>query len=247
VDLFTGPRERLGVYEAVTAHPEGDSTVARLAETAASDGYDGVVVRNWPAAEPARDRAAIAEASGVDVVTGLEIEARERPQASGHIGSAREDVTVLAVRGDSPDMNRFIAESERVDVLAAPMAGSGDVNHVIVKAAKTHGVRIEFDLSRVLRASGGERVRALRGLRKLRELVEHFDAPYVASLRPTSHLHLRRPREVVAVGEEIGFSETQIRDGFAEWGRLAARNREALSEEFIAPGVEPGRYEEEPE
>lgn len=235
------------MYEAVTAHPDGDSTVARLAATAASDGYGGVVVRNWRDAEPDRDRADIAAEAGVDVVVGVELDARERSQASGHIGSVRDDVTVLAVRGDSPDLNRFVAESERVDVLAAPMAGGGDVNHVVVKAAKRHGVRLEFDLSRVLRASGGERVRALRGLRKLRELVEHFDAPYVASLRPTSHLHLRRPREVVAVAEEIGFSETQIRDGFAEWGRLAARNRGRRSEEFIAPGVEAGRYEEEPE
>lgn len=235
------------MYEAVTAHPEGDSTVARFAATAASDGYDGVVVRNWGDAEPARERADLAADAGVDVAVGLEIEAADRSQASGHIGSVREGVTVLAVRGDSPAMNRFVAESERVDVLAAPTAGGADVNHVIVKAAKTHGVRLEFDLSRVLRASGGERVRALRGLRKLRELVEHFDAPYVASLRPTSHLHLRRPREIVAVGEEIGFTEAQIREGFAEWGRLVARNRELRSEEFIAPGVEPGRYEEDPE
>jgi len=233
------------VYEAVHAHPAGDSTVARLAATAASDGYDGVVVRNWRDAEPARDREAVVEETGVDVVAGVELSVEDRSQASGRIASVREDVTVLAARADSPDGNRFVAESERVDVLAAPMAGGGDVNHVVVKAARDHGVRVEFDVSRVLRASGGERVQALRGLRKLRELVEHYDVPFVVSGRPSSHLHLRAPRELVAVGEELGFSEAQVRAGLGEWTHLAARNRRLLSENFIAPGVERGEYEED--
>jgi len=125
------------------------------------------------------------------------------------------------------------------------MRGDGDVNHVIVKAAKENGVRIEFDLSGVLRAEGGERVQALRGLRKLRELVEYYDAPFVVSADPTSHLELRAPRELLAVGEEIGFDREQVRAGLEEWGVLAERNRELLSEEFIAPGVEVADDEED--
>lgn len=233
------------MYEAVHAHPEGESTVARLAATAESDGYDGVVVRNWRDAEPVRDREEIVEETGVDVVAGEELTVTDRSQASGRIANLRDKVTVLAARADSPATNRFVAESERVDVLAAPMADGGDVNHVVVKVARDHGVRLEFDFSRVLRASGGERVQTLRGLRKLRELVEHYDAPFVVSGRPASHLHLRAPRELVAVGQEIGFTEPQIRTGLGEWTHLAARNRRLLSEDFIAPGVERGQYEED--
>lgn len=238
-------REPESVYEAVHAHPGGESTVARLASTAESDGYDGVVVRNWRDAEPERDRDSVSDEAGVDVVTGAELSVTDRSQASGRIRSVRGEVTVLAARADSPDTNRFVAESERVDVLASPMAGGGDVNHVIVKAARDHGVRLEFDLSRVLRESGGDRVQALRGLRKLRELVEHYDAPFVVSAQPASHLHVRAPRELVAVGGELGFTESQIRAGLGEWTHLAARNRRLRSEEFIAPGVERGRYEED--
>jgi len=234
------------VYEAVRAHPAGESTVARLAATAAeSGGYGGVVVRNWRDAEPARDRESVADEAGVDVVTGAELAVSDRSEASGRIRSVRGEVTVLAARADSPDGNRFVAESERVDVLASPTGGGGDVNHVVVKAARDHGVRLEFDLSRVLRESGGERVRALRGLRKLRELVEHYDAPFVVSARPASHLQVRAARELVAVGEAVGFTEAQVRAGLGEWTHLAARNRRLRSEEFIAPGVERGRYEED--
>jgi len=233
------------VYEAVHAHPDGESTVARFAATAASDGYDGVVVRNRHDARPDADYAAIAEEYGVDVVEGVEVVAEDRSQASGTVGSIRESVPLLAVRGGTPDMNRFVAESPKVDVLAAPMDGRGDVNHVVVKAAKRNGVRLEFDLSGVLREDGGARVQALRGLRKLRELVDYYDAAFVVSAAPHSHLELRAPRELLAVGEQIGFERDQIRAGLEEWGALASRNRELLSGEFIAPGVEAGEYEED--
>jgi ribonuclease P/MRP protein subunit RPP1 len=234
------------VYEAVHAHPDGDSTVARFAATAASVGYDGVVVRSRSDARPDVDLEAVADEYDVDVVSGVELDAEDRSQASGALAHLRDQVTVLVVRGGTPGLNRFVAESPRADVLAGPMRGDGDLNHVVVKEARRNAVHLEFDLSRVLRASGGRRVQALRGLRKLRELVEHYDAPYVVSVDPTSHLHVRAPRELLAVGEEIGFDRDQLRQGLEAWGDIADRNRYRTSGEFIAPGVERGRHEEEP-
>jgi ribonuclease P/MRP protein subunit RPP1 len=233
------------VYEAVHANPDGDSTVARFAATAASVGYDGVVVRSRSDAQPDVDHEVVAEEYGIDVVSGVELDAENTSQASGAIANLREQATVLVARGGTPELNRFVGESQRVDVLAGPMRGRGDVNHVVVKAAERNAVHLEFDFSRVLRASGGERVQALRGLRKLRELVDHYDAPYVVSVDPESHLQLRAPRELLAVGEEIGFDRDQIRTGLESWGELAERNRHRMSEDFITSGVERGRYEED--
>ncbi|WP_121821473.1 RNase P subunit p30 family protein [Halostella salina] len=234
------------MYEGVHARPDGDSTVARLASTAADYGFDGVVVRNHGDARADYDAERVADEYGVDVVEGLEVRADDPEAASGYVGNYRRDVTVLALHGGTPALNRFAVEQPRVDVLAHPMAGDGDFNHVLAKAARENGVRVEFDLSPVLRASGGRRVQALSDLRKLREVVEHYDAPYVVSADPASHLQLRAPRELVAVGEAVGFSAEQVRTGLREWGRLAERNREHQSEAFIEPGVERGRYEEEP-
>jgi len=59
----------------------------------------------------------------------------------------------------------------------------------------------------------------------------------VVSADPGSHLQLRAPRELAAVGEAIGFTAEQIETGLAEWGRIAARNRERLSDTFVEPGV----------
>ncbi|MFO7832974.1 MAG: RNase P subunit p30 family protein [Halohasta sp.] len=228
-------------YEAVAAYPEGTSTVSRYAKTAARQGYDGLVVRTR---EAEYDAAAIGDRYGVDVVTGIEVDAESPDSVSGSIGNFREACTLLLVRGGTNALNRYAVEQDRVDVLTRPMAGNGDFNHVLARAAATHGVRVEFDFGPVLRETGGQRVQALRGLRKLRELVEGYDTPYVVSANATSHFGLRAPRELIALGEQIGFSAAGVETGLAEWGRLAARNRERTDESFIAPGVKRGKYDD---
>ncbi|WP_020220880.1 RNase P subunit p30 family protein [Halarchaeum acidiphilum] len=233
------------MYEAVTATPDGESTVRRFAATAARDGFDGIVVRNADAADPALDAAAVRDASDIDAVDATEIVADDPTGASGALSEARRDHTLLLLRGGTPTLNRFAAEEERVDVLTKPMAGRGDVNHVIARAAADHGVRVEFDFGPALRKSGGPRVQALRGLRKLRELVEQYDVPYVVSGSPASHLQLRAPRELRALGEAVGFDAEQVEAGLDEWGVLAERNRHRRSADFIAPGLERGQYEAE--
>ena len=225
------------MYEAVHAHPDGDATVARLAETAAEYGYDGVVVRNHGDALPDYDPETVTEAYGVDVVDGVEVRADDPSRASGYIGTHRDDRTIVAVHGGTGAINRFAVEQPAVDVLAHPMAGDGDVNHVLAKEAAENRVRLELSLRRVLGADGGERVRALRDLRKLWDLVTEFGAPYVVSADPAGHLHLRAPRELTAVAGTVGFDAGDIEAGLAEWGRLADRNRVRASDRVVEPGV----------
>jgi ribonuclease P/MRP protein subunit RPP1 len=235
------------MYEAVYATPTGESTPSRVAHAAARYGYEGVVVRATDGDDPlgTHDHDRIRERFGIDVVDGVEITADRPEAASGAIGAHRPSRTLLIVRGGTDRMNRFAAEQERVDVLARPFADGGEVNHVIVRAARDNGVRLEFDLGPVLRLDGGRRVQALRKLRKLHELVTAYDAPYVVSATPRSHLGLRAPRELAALGGTLGFSAEEVTAGLEEWERLAARNRHRLSESFIGPGVERGRYEED--
>ncbi len=233
------------MYEAVHAYPDGESTVARIANTAADYGFEGVVVRTSSAEYPDDDPDRVADEYGIDVVEGVEIQADDPQQASGAVGNHRSSATIVSVEGGTNALNRFAVENEKVDVLAGPMAGQGDINHVLVKAAVENGVRLEFDLSGVLRSTGGRRVRALQSLRKLYEIVDYYDAPYVVSAAPASHLELRAPRELAALGTQIGLSEAFIETGLTEWGHLAERNRQIVSESFIEPGVERGRYDED--
>lgn len=225
------------MYEAVHARPDGDSTVSRLALTAADFGFDGIVVRNHGDAPASYDPDAIREAYGIDVVTGVEIRADNPSRASGFVGAHRADQTMVLVHGGDPAINRFAVEQAAVDVLAHPMADGGDFNHVLARAARENGVRVEFDLSNVLRAAGGRRVKAIADLRKLAELVDDADAPYVVSASARSHLQVRAPRELQAVGAVIGLSAGRIEQGLVEWQRLVRRNRSRQSDAFVEPGV----------
>lgn len=230
------------MYDAVTVDTDASQGLSRLVDTAATYGFDGVVVRNAPDVSASLDSLAGDE---FDVVEGATVRTNDPQQASGAVGNVRSSATLVLVEGGSPGINRFAVENEKVDVLTRPMADDGDVNHVMAKAAADNGVRIEFDLGPVLRTTGGRRVRAIQALGKLHEIVDHYDAPYVVSTGAGSHLELRAPRELAALGELLDLPESWLRDGLAEWGRLAARNRRVRSESFIEPGVERGRYETE--
>lgn len=225
------------MYEAVYARPDGDSTVARHALTAADSGYDGIVVRNHSDEQADYDVEAIGDAYDIDVAVGVEVQAEDPSQASGFVGNYRSDRTVVVVHGGDRRINRFAVEQPTVDVLAHPMREDGDFNHVLANAAADNGVYIEFDFSPVLRGSGGSRVRAIAELRKLRELIEDASAPFVVSASPFNHLQIRAPREIAAVGETIGFDADTVREGLAEWGRVVERNRERQRDAVIEPGV----------
>ncbi|WP_226010154.1 RNase P subunit p30 family protein [Halomicrobium salinisoli] len=225
------------MYEAVHVAPEGDATAARTALTAAEYGFDGIVVRNHGDSPPDYDPDAVAEEYGIDVVPGVEVRADDPSSASGFVGSHRSEKTLVAVHGGSAAMNRFAVEQPAVDVLAHPMAGDGDFDAAMAKAAVENGVRVELSLRAALRCSGGRRVRRLQDLRKLRELVDHYDVPYVVSADPWSHLELRAPRELRAVGEAVGLDGDRIERGLEEWGTLAERNRRRQSDDFVEPGV----------
>jgi len=224
-------------YEAVHAAPDGDATVARLAHTASEYGYGGLVVRNHGDALADYDADRISERYEVDVVDGVEIRAADPARASGFVGNHRDHRTIVAVHGGSVEINRFAVEQPAVDVLAHPMIEDGDFNHVLAKAAAKNNVHVEVSLARVLRSDGGERVQALRDLRKLRELLVDADAPFVVTADPQSHLQVRAPRELQALGEALGLGPELIETGLAAWGELATRNRDRASDAFVEPGV----------
>ncbi|MFB6179605.1 MAG: RNase P subunit p30 family protein [Halorientalis sp.] len=224
------------MYEAVHARLDGTSTVSRLARTVSEYGFSGIVVRNHGDQRHDADLERVRERFELDIVDAVEVRADDPSRASGYVGNYRTEKTLVCVHGGSERINRFAVEHPTVDVLAHPMDG-GDFNHVLAKEAAHNGVRIEFSLARVLRVAGGRRVQAVQDLRKLRELVEYYDVPFVVSADPRSHLHLRAPRELCAVGAAIGFTPEQIEQGLTEWGRLAERNRERQADAFVEPGV----------
>lgn len=232
------------MFAAVHAHPDGQSTLARQAVTAAEYGFEGIVLRNHGDALGEFDVDKIRDAIGIDVALGVELRGDTPSEISGYLGMHRPERSVVIVHGGDQAVNKFAVTQDRVDVLAHPTHGTGEIDHVLVKHAAAHDVRLEFNLGRVLRASGGTRVRSIAALQKLRDLVEDADAPYVVSRDSISHLELRAPRELIAVGTTIGFEASQIEAGLTEWQTIVSRNRGRLDPDCIGPGVSRTTWED---
>lgn len=224
-------------YEAVRAHPDGESTASRLAMTAAEYGYDGIVLRNHGDVPAETDIGAIEERYGIDVVEGIEIVASDPSRASGYLGGHRPEATIVAIHGGTDAMNRFAVEQPAVDVLAHPTAGDAEPDQVLARTAAENGVRLEVCLSPLLDEPGGSRVRSITDHRRLWTLIEHYDVPYVVTMGSRSHLDLRAPRDLAALGTTIGLDAVDVERGLAEWARLADRNRRRSSGDFVEPGV----------
>lgn len=232
------------MYEAVHVAPDGDSAIEDAAVTAATWGFDGIVIRNHGDATATYHGESIQAVADIDIVDGIELRADDPSRLTGYLGNHRAQTTIIVVHGGREAVNRFAVNQPRVDVLAHPTHGDAAVDEVLVRTAASNNVRLEFNFARVLRATGGSRVRAIAQLRKLRELVDDADAPFVVTADPFSHLHLRAPRELMAVGEVLEFSREEIETGLVEWHRIATTNRERLADDYVEPGVRRGEYSE---
>lgn len=226
------------MYEAVTAYPTGRATVSRLARVAASIGFDGIVVRNWDEVTETGASEGAEEDTDVDVVRAVTVDASDRSRARSAIDRLREEYPILLARTDGASATRYAAERRRIDVVTGVVRDGQAPAHTTVRTARDNGVRIEVSLEPVLRSRGGRRVRHVQALEELARVIEHYDAPYVVSAAPSSHLELRGPRGLVAVGTAIGLDAEWLERGLEEWRRLADRGRRVQSESFIEPGVE---------
>lgn len=215
--------------EAVVCYPDGESTAARFAMTADRIGYGGIVLRNGLNIndEPTVD--SISEEFDLPVFAGTELSPETPDSVSGRLPHLREQTPMLLVAGGTEELNRFISAQPHVDVMSDPIGPNGpDLDPGIATQARESDVAIEVNLA-PLRGSGGERVRYLDRLRRLWRVIEHYEAPYVISMSPTSHLELVAPREIAALGELVGIDETEVRHGLSNWLEIASGNRHDLN------------------
>lgn len=225
-------------FEAVRGYPDGSSTASRFASKAATLGFDGLILRNGRQAFAPESMDAIGDRFDLTLIAGMELTPAVPDDASGRLPQLREEVPVVIVAGGTVALNRFVAEQRHVDVLARPITADGPSIEVgTAKTAKEHDVAIELDFAPV-RATGGRRVRYLKRLGHLWRVIDAYDVPFVVSGRPESHLELRAPRELAAMGHVIGIGEDDIHRGLARWRKIVARNRSRRDERFIEPGVQ---------
>jgi ribonuclease P/MRP protein subunit RPP1 len=235
------------VYDAVVPYPIGSSTLSRYARTATRYGYDGVISltrydgtdRDHERSRPEIDRDGLAG----DAVDGALLDATDRERASVALDRSRVDHTIVVCRAASTSLQRFAAESRRIDVMSVPIEGD-HLEHGVAKAAAEHGVRVAVDLEPVIHDRGGDRVRAIATLQRRKRYLEDVGADHVVTASPVDHLELRAPRDLAAIGASVELGGEWTREGLSEWTALVERNRERQAEDFVEPGVYRGTPED---
>jgi len=200
------------MYEFVHAAPETRTTPARTALTAARAGYDALVLRNHTDADdyPSFD---VPDDPPVPVHEGVEVRAENVEELHEGVRRAeREDAAVVVAHGGDESINNAAVDAG-VDLLAHPNRGRGrgrSFNHVLARDAAEAGVAVELSLAPVLRASGGERVEAIRDIHETLKFVRKYGTPFVVSADPYTHLQIRAPRETRALARLIGIEDDEF-------------------------------------
>ncbi len=173
---------------------------------------------------------------GVEIIQGIEVEARNPNELRKLVDRYRRKVQVLTVHGGDPVNNRAACEDERVDILAHPADGkTSGINHILAKLAADKHVAIGFELAPIIFAKGGSRVRALSNYRTNLALVKKYEVPYVITSGAMSHYDMRDVRTAFALCSLFGMSEKDAIKGLSFYPSEILRRH---SPGYIMEGVE---------
>ena len=222
-------------YAVVCVQDPPQTTPSRFLKTASECGYQGLIILvTDPHQAPRTD---FPVHPPIDSAWGLSIEDPDRGTVSRLLTEHRKTTPVLRATGGDIGMCRFLANQERIDVLGDPGPGGEELPHTVLKTAKEHGVYVEFDFGQLLQQSGSNRAASIKTLRNRYRIVEHYNIPYVITTHADSHLQLRSPRSLCAVGDHIDIPAEAVMRGLSSWKDILHRTRCAHDDRYIQPGI----------
>lgn len=195
----------MNFYECnIHALPDGSDSASRLALAAKRLGYSGIIITNHANSGRPFGFDAAKLVSGIEVVFGVEIVAKDQRALHSRAASLRDGSDFVAVHGGDEKINRAACEDSNVDFLAHPHEWRSGIGVAAAKAARDNQVAINLDLGPMIRLRGRSRVRWMEVVRRDLNLIEKFDLNLMISTGARSHLDLRAPRDLVALAALLG-------------------------------------------
>ena len=177
---------------------------------------------------------------GVDFVSRVDLLPRGPSDLMRQLRRLRRKFEVVCVACENKAVARQAAKDRRVDLLRFPFIDFRRrfFDRAEAELACSGLAALEIDVKPLLVLEGPARVRLLSCLHREVAIAKSFGVPIVISSGVSRGLLLRKPREMAALGFLFGLDEVS---GVNAVSRnpvaLVERNREKLSEEFVAPGV----------
>ena len=223
----------MSYFELLRCYPEGSSSASRMALTARSLGWGGIVFISRDPDGIFMPGAAF-KVKRIEVAFGAEAHAQGARALKSRIGSLSSRYPFVAVHGSSEEIIRMASEDPHVDLLFHPC----DIRHPLgiaaARSAAQNQVAIGFDLSPLIHLRGQARSRWMEALRHNLDLVRKFHLRPAITAGAASHLELRSPRELMALAGVAGFEADEAWEALRLPGRLLELNRRR----WAGPGVE---------
>jgi ribonuclease P/MRP protein subunit RPP1 len=179
----------MSFYECLSVFPEAASSASRMALTAKTLGYQGIIICNRDPSRIFMPQAA-EKIKGIEVVIGAEVTASGSKALRSRISALRARYPFIIVRAGSEEIVRVASEDPNVDILMHPCDSRRPLTIATARAAKLNQICIGFDISSLVHLRGSSRSRWLGALRRNLQLVRKFELNPVITANAISHLDL---------------------------------------------------------
>jgi len=182
----------------------------------------------------------ICREAGTSFSARVDLRPRTRGQLMNQLRKLRRRFEIICVLCDNKEIARQAAKDRRVDLLNFPALDYARrfFDRAEAELASKSFAALEVDVKPLFVLEGAARVRLLSCLRREVSIAKEFHVPVVISSGVSSELLLRKPMELAAFAGLFGLDEVSgLNAVSANPLNIVERNREKLSEGFVAPGI----------
>jgi ribonuclease P/MRP protein subunit RPP1 len=178
--------------------------------------------------------------AGVDFVLRADFHPRSENDLTHFLRKFRRRFEVICISCDNKEVARQAAKDRRVDLLSFPSLDYHKRFFDRAEAELASGslTALEVDVKPLLILEGPPRVRFLMSLRREIGIAREFKVPVVVSSGVGEQRFMRFPRDMASLAYLFGLDEASALDAVStNPDAIVKRNREKLSNRFVAPGI----------
>ncbi len=198
-------------------------------------GWKGVCyVIDWERFDEERKKAIKMKKADIDIALGILINSQDIGEIKRLVDKFRSKVELVFVRGGNTELNRYLFDIPKIDVVSGVSGGSLD--YVMCRLAKENNIAIEFSFTDVLHSYSKTRSRVFSNFLKNAKIIRKYKSPFVITSGALSKWDMRSPHDLMVFGKTIGFQDPEIKASFSD--DMINEARKMLSKKKVMRGVE---------
>jgi len=178
--------------------------------------------------------------AGLDAVLRADFRPRTPDDLTHFLRKFRRRFEIICVVCESKEVARQAAKDRRVDLLNFPSLDYHKrfFDRAEAELASNSLAALEVDIKSLLVLEGPPRIRLLANLRREVAIAREFHVPLILSSGITEEHLMRKPRDLASLAYLFGLNEAEALDAVSSKPvAIITRNREKLSNRFVAPGI----------